>query len=138
MSIEDIILLRYIASEETVSVSYFPAGKIYLVPVAAFLLDKSYDPLDDINDSIGVYIDCSYAIKMGMPFMHCKIWFNNPENVIESSYVPLDPKLRDTRQRIIMSLINTCSKRVIAQEISRNRYAIYSAYQSMNNDNQHS
>lgn len=139
MSTDEIVLLKYFASIENVSVEYYDGGKTYQIPVAAFLLDSSYDPFEDYDENMNVYIDCTYiATGMGMPYVVCEISCEDAKTPIEKTIIPLDEKKRTKHQRELMSLINLCSKRVIAQEMSRKKYAITTALSTLNANKEYS
>ncbi len=121
-------ILKDLAREQIVSVEYFPNGKSYRIPMGVFFLDASYDPFNDDDDNdMSVYIDCEYTIQLGMMYMKCSIQDGAERDLITPVSVPLDKKKQNKLHREIISLVNMCSKRVIAQEISRTKYAISSA-----------
>ena len=127
---EEIAILKEIASGQKISVQYFPGGKIYTIPMAAFLLDLTHDPFTEEDDDMPVYVDCEYTMQMGTMFVKCEILDKNGKVLMPTTFIPLDKKKQNATHRELMSLINLCSKRIIAQEMSRNKYAIASAIQS--------
>ncbi len=138
MTSNDIILLKYFATTENISVHYFDGGKYYEIPVAACLFDDGDNPSDDFDDCIDMIVACWYVMQMGIPFIRCEIGSKTSNSTIEQIYIPLDPARRDKHQREIMSLLNACSKRVIAMEMARNKYAITTALESANANKQYS
>ena len=70
-------------------------------------------------------------MAMGVPFIHCSISYADSDNYIEDILIPLDAKKRDAYQTEIMYLINQCSRKVIAQEMARNKLALAGAINSL-------
>ena len=138
MTNDEIALLKYVASTENVSVEYYDGGKSYTMPIAEFLLDNQPYPLDELDSSTMVYIDCSYIMPLGTPMIKCEITYGEAGILLEEALIPLDVKKRTPHQRNIMSLVNLCSKRVIAQEMSRTKYAIAMAAKTLNANKQYS
>lgn len=128
--LEKIALLKEIASKQKISVDYGTNTKSYKIPMAAFLLSPFYDPLSDDDDDMSVYVDCEYVMQLGQMFVKCDIFDGNDTEIIPEILIPLEKRRQNATQRELMSLINLCAKRVIAQEISRNKYAIVSAINS--------
>ena len=125
-------VLKAIAKEQIVSVEYYPNGKCYRIPMAAFFLDASYNPFDDdSDDDMSVFVNCEYTTQLGMMYMQCKVLDGNGKLLVAPISIPLDKKKQNQLHREFVSLINLCSKRVIAQEMSRTRYAITSAINSI-------
>ena len=138
MTNDEIALLKFVASTENISVEYYDGGKSYAIPVATFLLTGTLQSLDEVDETTPVYINCSYIMLFGTPMIKCEITYGNPEYLWEEAFIPLDSKKRNQRQRDLMSLVNLCSKRVITQEMSRNKYAIATAVSNMNANKQYS
>lgn len=138
MSLDDILLLKLFAASENVSVVYYDNAKCYTVSVPAFLLDDRYDPFAEPTEMLKVFINCSYKMQMGITFLHCQIIREDSDEFAENTLVPMDTKRRNKRQNELMSLINTCARRIIIQEMSHNKFAITSAINAANNGKQYS
>ncbi|MBR2286163.1 MAG: hypothetical protein IJ866_01770 [Alphaproteobacteria bacterium] len=128
---DTITTLKDIAKEQTVSVEYYQNGKCYRIPMAAFFLDISYDPFDDEDEDMSLYINCDYIMVLGTPYMRFSVSDIDHKLIIAPIIVPFDKKKQNRVHREILSLVNICSKRIIAQEISRNKYAVASAINSI-------
>ena len=137
MTSNEIALLKYAASTEYISVEYYDGGKIYSFPVASLLLDEKPHTLAELDDTTIVFVDCSYKMQLGTPLIQCDIVYGESGVTKEQTLIPLDAKRRTQHQRDLMSLINFCSKRVIAQEMSRSKYALSTAVSSMTRDKQY-
>ena len=128
MNTDALVLLKYAATTESVSVQHYPDGsKCYAIPVLTMLFDDEYESMspDDIFDTSMIYLDISYKMMLGFPYMQCKIVLEKDENFaeLENISIPLNPQQQNPYQRKIISLINTCSKRVIEQEMKKNKIA---------------
>lgn len=138
MKDEQIDILKLFAMGENVSVEYYNGGKSYTIPVPAFLWNPAYSTLDEEDDDVmNMYIDCSYSIVLGRPFLHCEIKDEYSILPLEKISIPLQTKKLTKHQRAIMSLINACSKRVIALEIGRAKYAMTTALGSLNTNKEY-
>ena len=120
MTTDELYFLEYYVSEYPVSVMYYDNAKAYLFHV----------PVSEDEDA-QVCVTCSYKMAMGIPFMHCTISYTDSHNYIEDILIPLDAKKRDKYQNEIMYLVNQCSKKVIVQEMARNKIAIAGAINSL-------
>ena len=124
--------LKEIAKEQTVSVEYYQNGKCYRIPMAAFFLDNKYNPFEEYDDvDMSLYINCEYLMILGIPYMRFSVSDIDHKLIIAPITVPFDKKKQNRVHREILSLVNICSKRIIAQEISRNKYAVASAINSI-------
>ena len=135
---KDINLLKQIATEENISVDYFDGGKCYTIPYAALFVDTRCDPLAEDSESMNIYINCLYKMQMGIPFIRYDIISEASNTTLESAYIPLESKRRNKYQRNVMSLINLCAKRVIAQELASQKFALHTALSSASADKQYS
>ena len=140
MTVESLLLLKYAASTENVSVEHYPDGnKCYAIPVLTMLFDEDYESTspDDVFDTSLIYLDISYKMMVGFPYMQCKIILEKDEQfaLLEDILIPLDPKQQKPYQRKVMSLINACSKRIIAQEMKKNKIAMAAVAYSATHDN---
>lgn len=130
--------LKFFASVENVSVEYYKDGKSYSFPVSKFILTNEQIPMDEIDDTTLLCIDCSYVMQMNIPFVLCQITYGDDEVLLEEELIPFDKKLRDPHQRDLITLINRCSKKVIAQEMSGKQYALTSALNSVLSNKEYS
>lgn len=138
MKENEIALLKYFIANENVSVEYYDGGKRYIIPSPAFLFDANFDPFAEYDDYMSICVDCFYQMQLGTPFLYCEIRSEYSVLPLEKISIPFDKTKQTPYHRAIMSLINACSKRVIALEISRNKYAITTALESLNNNKQYS
>jgi hypothetical protein len=127
---DTITTLKDIAKEQIISVEYYKNGKCFRIPMAAFFLDISYDPFDDEDEDMSLYINCDYLMVFGIPYMRFSVSDIDHKLIIAPITVPFDKKKQNRVHREVLSLVNICSKRIIAQEISRNKYAVASAINS--------
>jgi len=120
MTTDELYFLEYYVSEYPVSVMHYGDSKAYLF----------YTPVSP-DEERQVFIHCSYKMAMGIPFMHCTISYADSKEYLEDILVPLDAKKRNEFQNEVMYLVNMCSKKVIAQEMARNKVAIAGAINSL-------
>lgn len=138
MTKELIDTLKSFASVENVSVEYYKDGKSYAFPVSRFVLTNEQIPMDEIDDTTLLCIDCSYVMQMNIPFVLCQITYDDDEVLLEEELIPFDKKLHNPHQRDLITLINYCSKKVIAQEMSGEQYALTSALNSVLSNKEYS
>ncbi|MBO4626135.1 MAG: hypothetical protein J5679_02575 [Alphaproteobacteria bacterium] len=129
MELATLSLLKYSAATESVSVEHYPAGdKCYSIPVLSMLFIDDFPPDADMFDMSNCYVDCSYKMSFGFPTLQCRITIETEEREVikelENISIPLNPKKQNTYQRKIVALINACSKRIIEQEMKRNKIAL--------------
>lgn len=142
MTPEALLLLQYSASTENVSVEHYPDGsRCYAVPVLTMLFDDDYASMDQgaIFDTSTIYIDCTYKMMVGFPYMQCKLSLEKDDKVaiLEEVSIPLDKRRQDAHQRRIVTLINQCSKRIIEQEMKKNKIALAAVANSTLHNNQY-
>ena len=138
MTDNEIAVLKFFAASECVSVIYYNGGKCYTIPAPAILWDDNIDPSGEYEDYTNICVDCRYQMQFGIPFLFCTIISTHSESPLEQIVIQLNKPKLTKHQRDIMTLINTCSKRVITMEMARNKYAITSAVESMNLNKQYS
>jgi len=138
MELATLQLLKYGATTETVSVEHYPdGGKCYAFPVLSMLFDDEYEPDSDMFGTSNCCVDISYKMSLGFPYMQCVITIEKEDNVVEleNILIPLNPKKQNSYQRKIVTLINACSKRIIEQEMKKNKIAMAAiAYSTLHNN----
>ena len=135
MTSDEILLLKFFSSTEDVSVEYYSGGKCYTLPASAIVLDWPYI---ESQETLNIHIDCSYTMQMGVTYLHCCITRDDLDDPMEDTLIPMDPKRRNKHQKELMSLIDTCSRRLIVQEMMHQKYAITSAVQTLNGNKEYS
>ena len=140
MELATLQLLKYGAATETVSVEHYPGGnKCYIFPVLSIFFNDDFSPDLDTFGTSNCCIDITYKMSLGFPYMQCKIVIEKDDGSViaelEDISIPLDPKKQNNYQRKIVALINACSKRVIQQEMNKNRIAMAAvAYSTLHNN----
>ena len=134
-------LLKYGATTGSVSVEHYSdGGKCYASPVRSMMFTDCYEPDSDMFDMSKACVDCSYKMLFGFPYLQCRITIekeNDIVNELENITIPLDTKKQNAYQRKIITLINTCSRRVIEQEMKKNKIAMAAVAYSTLHDNQY-
>lgn len=133
MDKDDFALLNYLIKTENISVMYFPHGKLYAIP-ANSVIDFLIDDLSEFpGTDLYVFIHCSYSLQVGIPFVTCDISLGftaNTAETMENISIRLDTQKHNQHQQMILSIMNSCAKKLIIQERNRGKYAIDSAIKS--------
>ena len=126
----DFALLNYLIHTETVSVMFFPHGKLYVIPANSVFDDPS-------NDSdYFAFIHCLYSLQVGIPFVTYDFSYGTAADTattMESVSIRLDTKRHNAHQRMVLATIENCAKKVIAQEKAHQKHAINAAITSFAN-----
>ena len=138
MDMEKIAILKEIIPTQIISVSYFPNGKCYKIPMGAFFLDSLYNPFVPDGDDMPGYLYCEYTTQVGVMFMRFRFVNGVGEDLISPISIPLDKTKQTKLHHAVMSLVNMCAKRIITQEITRNKYAITSALHNLSINKEYS
>lgn len=122
-------LLQCSAATENVSVEHYPDGnKRYTFPVLAMLFIDSFEQTQDMFGTLDCHIGCSYTMSTGFPTLHCTITLVKQDKTVfdelEDIYMPLNPKKQKLHQQHICKLIDTCSQRVVEQEVNKEKIAL--------------
>ena len=126
MTQESLVLLKSFASTESVSVEHYAnGGRCYAIPVLCMLFSDEPYTSEDMFDMANICLDCSYMMPLGVPYMQCKITYEKDNKValLEEVAIPLNRKKQNAYQRKIVALLNQCSKRIIEQEMKKNKIA---------------
>lgn len=132
MANEDLVLLQYLIRTENISVEYYNDGKTYLIP-ANSVIDEKQSTVPDIENSTVLFqIDCKYFMAFGMPFLDCNIDLVINDDTVDTFFktkIPLNQTKHTSQQYQILSLLNTCANKIIAQEQQNfKKYALTTAF----------
>ena len=132
MANEDLVLLQYLIRTENISVEYYNDGKIYLIPANSVIDEKQSTVPDIENATVLFQIDCKYFTALGIPFLDCNIDLVINDDTVDTFFktkIPLSQTKHTPQQYQILSLLNTCANKIIAQEQQNfKKYAIATAF----------
>ena len=131
MDKDDFALLNYLIKTENVSVMYFPHGKLYVIPANSII--DFLSPEQSGDSDYYQFIHCVYSLQVGIPFLTCDISLGSTADTaqtIEHTSIRLNAKKYGTHQRMILSTIENCAKKLIIQEKAHQKYAMETAITS--------
>lgn len=141
MELATLNLLKSSATANNVSVEHHHTGgdKCYTFPVYSMLFTDDLQPDSTTFEMSTCCVNCSYKMLFGFPYMQCEITIERDDGDVvaelESISIPLNSKKQNTYQRKIIALINACSRRVIQQEMKKNKIAMAAVAHSTLHDN---